>query len=144
MFAYSPANTTHLYNICTMLDQRRRRWADVVQMLYKCVVFAGSVLNYCRSLCSQRWCENTIIWTKFLFSRFIDSFYLVQRDTWPLCHKMCSGTSSHQYKATAYIRSKQLLHFGFAWHNGPHTQLETLLLSQCNLPGQRPRPHLPK
>ena len=25
-----------------MLDQRRRRWADVVQMLYKCFVFAGS------------------------------------------------------------------------------------------------------
>ena len=36
-----PANTKHLYNICTMLDQRRRRWADVVQMLYKCFVFAG-------------------------------------------------------------------------------------------------------
>ena len=24
-----------------MLDQRRRRWADVVYMLYKCLVFAG-------------------------------------------------------------------------------------------------------
>ena len=24
-----------------MLDQRQRRWADVVQMLYKCFVFAG-------------------------------------------------------------------------------------------------------
>ena len=24
-----------------MLDQRRRRWTDVVQMLYKCFVFAG-------------------------------------------------------------------------------------------------------
>ena len=24
-----------------MLDQRRRRWADVVQMLYKCFVFSG-------------------------------------------------------------------------------------------------------
>ena len=24
-----------------MLDQRRGRWADVVQMLYKCFVFAG-------------------------------------------------------------------------------------------------------
>ena len=28
-----PAHTKHLYNMCTMLDQRRRRWADVVQML---------------------------------------------------------------------------------------------------------------
>ena len=36
-----PANTKHSYDICTMLDQRRRRWADVVQMLYKCFVFAG-------------------------------------------------------------------------------------------------------
>ena len=35
------ANTKHLYNICTMLDQRRRRWADVAQMLYKCFVFVG-------------------------------------------------------------------------------------------------------
>ena len=30
-----PVNVKHLYNICTMLDQRRRRWTDVVQMLYK-------------------------------------------------------------------------------------------------------------
>ena len=34
--AKSPVNTKHLYNICTMLDQRRRRWSDVVQILYKC------------------------------------------------------------------------------------------------------------
>ena len=32
-----------------MLDQRRRRWADVVQMLYKCFVFAGIVYI------SERW-----------------------------------------------------------------------------------------
>ena len=38
---HCPVNTKHLYNICTMLDQRRRRWADFVQMLYKCFVFAG-------------------------------------------------------------------------------------------------------
>ena len=36
-----PANTKHFYNFRTMLDQRRRGWADVVQMLYKCFVFAG-------------------------------------------------------------------------------------------------------
>ena len=29
----TPVNTKKLYNICTVLDQRRRRWADVVQML---------------------------------------------------------------------------------------------------------------
>ena len=27
-----------------MLDQRRRRWADATQMLYKCFVFAGEVV----------------------------------------------------------------------------------------------------
>ena len=36
-----PANTKHLFTICAMLDQRRRRWADVVRMLYKCFVLAG-------------------------------------------------------------------------------------------------------
>ena len=35
------ANTKHLYNICTTSAQRLRRWADVVQLLYKCFVFAG-------------------------------------------------------------------------------------------------------
>ena len=30
-----PVNIKHLYNICTMVDQRRGLWADVVQMLYK-------------------------------------------------------------------------------------------------------------
>ena len=40
--AFNPVNTKHLYNICTMLDQRRRRWADVVQILYKCFVFSGN------------------------------------------------------------------------------------------------------
>ena len=39
-----PANKKKLlYNICTMLGQRRRRWADAVQMLYKCFVFLGIV-----------------------------------------------------------------------------------------------------
>ena len=35
---------------CTMLDQRERRWAGVVQMLYKCFVFAGFNLNSTRGL----------------------------------------------------------------------------------------------
>ena len=34
---HTPANTKHLYDIFTTSDQRRRRWADVVQItLYKC------------------------------------------------------------------------------------------------------------
>ena len=42
----TPVNTKHLYSICTKSDQRRRRWADVVQMLCECFVFAGT------SICS--------------------------------------------------------------------------------------------
>ena len=34
-------NTKHLYNIYTMLNQRRRRWADVVYMFFKCFAFIG-------------------------------------------------------------------------------------------------------
>ena len=30
-------------NICTMLAQRQRRWADNLQMLYKWFVFTGTV-----------------------------------------------------------------------------------------------------
>ena len=33
--------TKHLYNICTMLDQRLRRWTNIVQLVYTCFVFAG-------------------------------------------------------------------------------------------------------
>ena len=36
--AWGPSQSTQ--NICITLDQRRRRWADVLQMLYKCFVFA--------------------------------------------------------------------------------------------------------
>ena len=36
-------NTKH--NICTIVDQRRRRLADVVQMLCKCFVFAGQTAS---------------------------------------------------------------------------------------------------
>ena len=36
-----------VYNIRTMLVQRRRRWADVVQLLYKCFVFVGIVSVVC-------------------------------------------------------------------------------------------------
>ena len=39
------AKTKHLYNICTMLAQRLRRWSNVVQMLYKCFVFTGTLYS---------------------------------------------------------------------------------------------------
>ena len=43
-----PVDTRYLYNIFTMLDKRRRRWADVVQMLYKCFGFRSDVLGLLR------------------------------------------------------------------------------------------------
>ena len=51
-----------MYNMCTMLDQRRRRWADVVQMLYKWSVFAEKAYaRGCecgRSATSEECCSN--------------------------------------------------------------------------------------
>ena len=41
LYVASQQTQKHLYNMYTMLDQRRRRWTDVVLMLYKCFVFAG-------------------------------------------------------------------------------------------------------
>ena len=38
----TPVSPKHLYNIYTKLDQRRRRWADVVQILFKYFVYAGT------------------------------------------------------------------------------------------------------
>ena len=40
-------NTNHLYNICTILVQHRRRWADVVQIMYKCFMFASIYMSLC-------------------------------------------------------------------------------------------------
>ena len=60
--AFNLVKAKHLYNFCTMLDQRRRRWADVVQMLYKCFIFARSSswsgIAYCcdsRPALNQHW-----------------------------------------------------------------------------------------
>ena len=43
LICFIPVNTKHLYNMFTMVDQRRRRWSDIVNMLYKCFVFAGYI-----------------------------------------------------------------------------------------------------
>ena len=48
-----PVSTNHFYNTCTMLDQCRRRWADAVQMLYKCFVFAYLALEHYRRRCPK-------------------------------------------------------------------------------------------
>ena len=45
--SYFSTSTTHLYNICTTPAQRLRRWPNIVQMLYKCLVFAGLLFKKC-------------------------------------------------------------------------------------------------
>ena len=42
-FVTSLAKTKHLCNICTTSAQRLRCWSNIVQVLYKCFVFTGSV-----------------------------------------------------------------------------------------------------
>ena len=71
-----PSKHKTLYDICTMLDQRRRRWADVVQMSYKCFVFAGRLLlgvDLQRLLANDGWCLTTfahrwptVVWPSFV------------------------------------------------------------------------------
>ena len=39
------ANTKHLYNICTTLAERFRRWSNIVQMLYNFFIFTGMDVN---------------------------------------------------------------------------------------------------
>ena len=50
-----PVNTKHLHNICTMLAQRLRRWPNIVQMSYKCFVFAGTFYRRCIRFFIQAW-----------------------------------------------------------------------------------------
>ena len=42
-----------------MMDQRRRRWADVVEMLYKCFVFAGQRVVFATPLASPTHLNNS-------------------------------------------------------------------------------------
>ena len=41
------ANTRHSPNDVSMLDQRRRRWANIEKALSECIVLAGYVLCAC-------------------------------------------------------------------------------------------------
>ena len=46
----NPANSKHLYSICTTTAQRLRRWSNIVQMLNKCFVFAGNATYHISSI----------------------------------------------------------------------------------------------
>ena len=55
-----------LYDICTILDQRRRRRADVLQLLCTSFVFAWkddlkSLVSYPRVIDSDKVCHNDLI-----------------------------------------------------------------------------------
>ena len=56
-----PVNTKQLYNICTTMDQRLRRWSNIVQMWYKCLVVTG-VKNSggCWGLIRQSWLREDV------------------------------------------------------------------------------------
>ena len=58
--AATPANTKHLYNICTTSAQRLRRWSNIVQMLYKCFVLTGTdvCLSITISTKMTKWLSN--------------------------------------------------------------------------------------
>ena len=48
-----PADTKHLYNICTMSAQRLRRWSNIIHMLYKCFAVLVLVLPLMAYLCNH-------------------------------------------------------------------------------------------
>ena len=41
----NPANTKHFYNICTILDQRRRRWPELYKCLKNVLCLLGMLLS---------------------------------------------------------------------------------------------------
>ena len=53
----TPAHIKHLYNICTMVDQSRRRWADVVQdsVIHMFCVCWNIAVCLMRVVCSSGW-----------------------------------------------------------------------------------------
>ena len=40
------ANTTHVYNIYTTWDWRLSRWANIIQIFYKCLAFTGIYIHF--------------------------------------------------------------------------------------------------
>ena len=95
--AFNPVNTKHLYNICTMLGQRRRRWPNVVQMLYKCFVFAGN----------SSWSGIAYCWRR------------LQADTNPVsdkCWISAAGASQYPFSSSRYV----MLLVPACWRYGHH------------------------
>ena len=53
-----PAKTKHLHNMCTTSAQRLRLWANIVQILYKCFVFAARVFLKTERICGPTYKSN--------------------------------------------------------------------------------------
>ena len=82
------ANTKHLYNICTMLGQRRRRWADVVQNI--CITF---VRNICITFV-QRWANVEDVGPT-LYKWYTNVLCLLGIDTIVVLHYCWAGDQIH-------------------------------------------------
>ena len=63
-----------------MLDQRRRCLADVVQMLYKCFVFAG-LIGFVNMIVEIRFCDTKVITLYFRLTYFVDYLRLIVIDS---------------------------------------------------------------
>ena len=61
-----------------MLDQRRRRWADVVQMIYKCFVFDGKSLRYAASLTCRQHCYMCVGIRGGIMDYLLDGMLIIQ------------------------------------------------------------------
>ena len=74
-YSIIPANAKCLYNICKMLDQRWRRWANIVQMLYKWFVFAGMppLRDTSEEFTNFRWTILDYAWTNSIHEYFLNS-----------------------------------------------------------------------
>ena len=56
---FIPANTKHLYNICTTSAQRLHRWSNIVQMLFKYFVSTGMLSGYVGSRWPRAFCDQS-------------------------------------------------------------------------------------
>ena len=67
-----------------MLDQRRRRWADIVQMLYKCFVFAGKLYSAYVTQKDEQAISNEMKWNESGFRPPLCTYRLnwARRTSW--------------------------------------------------------------
>ena len=116
-------NTKHLYNIYTELDQRLRRWAGVVWMLYKYFVFAGKDLYHpktslwrelnnasdIRLLSAQISVDSNYYWRKTTVKKYVICVTWMSHHS-QLCHKYI-WSQSERLNDCGYIISVDILFY---------------------------------